>query len=70
MPILRRVMVEAAWAYQHKPWVGGFLLKRPADIRVINRRICSSLPSMLLLTHTLPKILLRAFLDRVYFGFT
>jgi len=21
-------MVEAAWAYQHKPWVGGFLLKR------------------------------------------
>jgi transposase len=25
---LRRVMVEAAWAYQHKPWVGGFLLKR------------------------------------------
>ena len=25
---LRRVMVEAAWAYQHKPWVGGLLLKR------------------------------------------
>jgi transposase len=25
---LRRVMVEAAWAYQHKPWIGGFLLKR------------------------------------------
>ena len=25
---LRRVIVEAAWAYQHKPWVGGFLLKR------------------------------------------
>ncbi len=25
---LRRVLVEAAWAYQHKPWVGGFLLKR------------------------------------------
>jgi transposase len=21
-------MVEAAWAYQHKPWVGGFLPKR------------------------------------------
>ena len=21
-------MVEAAWAYQHKPWVGGCLLKR------------------------------------------
>lgn len=25
---LRRVMVEAAWAYQHRPWVGGALLKR------------------------------------------
>jgi transposase len=25
---LRRVIVEAAWAYQHKPWVGGALLKR------------------------------------------
>ncbi|MBC8165474.1 MAG: IS110 family transposase [Bryobacteraceae bacterium] len=25
---LRRVIVEAAWAYQHKPWIGGLLLKR------------------------------------------
>ena len=25
---LRRVVVEAAWAYQHKPWVGGQLKKR------------------------------------------
>lgn len=25
---LRRVIVEAAWAYQHKPWIGGWLLKR------------------------------------------
>jgi transposase len=25
---LRRVSVEAAWAYRHKPWVGGALLKR------------------------------------------
>ena len=25
---LRRVIVEAAWAYQHRPWVGGALLKR------------------------------------------
>ena len=24
----RRVIVEAAWAYQHRPWVGGFLKKR------------------------------------------
>lgn len=25
---LRRVMIEAAWAYQRRPWVGGALLKR------------------------------------------
>jgi transposase len=25
---LRRVSVEAGWAYRHKPWVGGALLKR------------------------------------------
>jgi transposase len=25
---LRRVIVEAAWAYQHKPWMGGWLAKR------------------------------------------
>jgi transposase len=25
---LRRVIVEAAWAYQYRPWVGGALLKR------------------------------------------
>jgi len=25
---LRRVIIESAWAYQHRPWVGGFLLKR------------------------------------------
>lgn len=25
---LRRVIMEAAWAYQHRPWVGGALLKR------------------------------------------
>lgn len=25
---LRRVLVEAAWAYQHKPWIGGSLAKR------------------------------------------
>src|SRR3954470_22217313 len=43
---------------------------RPADIRVINRRTCSSLPPVLLLIYTLPEILLRAFPDRVYFGFT
>jgi transposase len=25
---LRRVIVEASWAYQHKPWLGGWLAKR------------------------------------------
>jgi len=25
---LRRVIVEAAWAYQHKPWIGGWLAQR------------------------------------------
>ncbi len=25
---LREVIVEAAWAYQHKPWIGGWLAKR------------------------------------------
>jgi transposase len=25
---LRRVIMEAAWAYQHKPWIGGWLEKR------------------------------------------
>jgi transposase len=25
---LRRVIVETAWAYQHKPWIGGWLAKR------------------------------------------
>jgi transposase len=34
---LRRVIVEAAWAYQHKPWIGGWLAKRqqglPEDIK-------------------------------------
>jgi transposase len=25
---LRRVMIESAWAYQYRPWLGGFLLKR------------------------------------------
>lgn len=25
---LRRVTIESAWAYQYRPWVGGYLLKR------------------------------------------
>jgi len=25
---LRRVLVESAWVYQHRPWIGGFLLQR------------------------------------------
>lgn len=29
---LRRVIVEAAWAYQYRPWVGGALLKRQQGV--------------------------------------
>jgi transposase len=29
---LRRVLVEAAWAYQYKPWLGGYLLKRQINV--------------------------------------
>ena len=29
---LRRVLVEASWAYQHRPWVGGYLGKRQKDL--------------------------------------
>ena len=29
---LRRVLVEAAWAYQHRPNVTGFLLRRQKDL--------------------------------------
>jgi transposase len=29
---LRRVIVEAAWAYQHRPWIGGYLAKRQRDL--------------------------------------
>ena len=29
---LRRVIIESAWAYQHRPWMGGFLLKRQRDL--------------------------------------
>lgn len=25
---LRRVIIESAWAYQYRPWIGGYLLKR------------------------------------------
>jgi transposase len=29
---LRRVVVEAAWAYQFRPWLGGYLLKRQVGL--------------------------------------
>jgi transposase len=29
---LRRVVVEAAWAYQRRPWVGGYLAKRQQGV--------------------------------------
>jgi len=31
---LRRVVIESAWAYQHRPWIGGFLLRRQRDLRL------------------------------------
>ena len=31
---LRRVIVEAAWAYQRRPWIGGFLLRRQRDLHL------------------------------------
>jgi transposase len=31
---LRRVIVEAAWAYQRRPWVGGYLLRRQRDLKL------------------------------------
>src|SRR5437879_1739408 len=31
---LRRVIIESAWAYQHRPWIGGFLLRRQRDLRL------------------------------------
>jgi transposase len=31
---LRRVIVESAWAYQHRPWIGGFLLRRQRDLKL------------------------------------
>ena len=29
---LRRVIVEAAWAYQRRPWIGGYLLRRQRNL--------------------------------------
>jgi transposase len=31
---LRRVIIESAWAYQHRPWIGGFLLKRQRNLNL------------------------------------
>lgn len=31
---LRRVIVEAAWAYQRRPWIGGYLLRRQRDLNL------------------------------------
>jgi len=31
---LRRVIIESAWAYQHRPWIGGLLLKRQRDLNL------------------------------------
>lgn len=31
---LRRVVVEAAWAYQRRPWMGGYLLRRQRNLKL------------------------------------
>jgi transposase len=31
---LRRVIVEAAWAYQRRPWMGGYLLRRQRNLKL------------------------------------
>jgi transposase len=31
---LRRVIVEAAWAYQRRPWLGGYLLRRQRNLKL------------------------------------
>jgi transposase len=31
---LRRVIVEAAWAYQRRPWIGGYLLRRQRNLKL------------------------------------
>ena len=31
---LRRVIVEAAWAYQRRPWIGGYLARRQRDLKM------------------------------------
>jgi transposase len=31
---LRRVIVEAAWSYQRRPWIGGYLLRRQRDLKL------------------------------------
>jgi len=31
---LRRVIVESAWAYQYRPWISGFLLRRQRDLNL------------------------------------
>jgi transposase len=36
---LRRVIVEAAWAYQYRPWLGGEILKRQAGLSAEVREI-------------------------------
>ena len=29
---MRRVIVEAAWSYQRRPWMGGYLLRRQRNL--------------------------------------
>lgn len=31
---MRRVIVEARWCYQHRPWLGGYLGKRQKNLHI------------------------------------
>ena len=61
---LRRVLVESSWAYQHKPWVGGYLGKRQKglDQEVIDiawraqSRLCTRYKKMLARGKNKPQI--------------
>ena len=50
---LRRVIIESAWAYQHRPWMGGFLLQRQRDFALDARGQRDCLESAVATAHAL-----------------
>lgn len=72
---LRRLIVESAWAYQHKPWIGGWLAKRQQgldeDTKAIawkaQWRLCTRYKKMLARGKNKPQIV--AAIGRELLGF-